>query len=275
MGVFVPIFSDCKNNPMGFQFGINSPATCFPRKFRWMFGLDDISPHLRDGSVNVLPPKKAARPQITFKDMEAQHLSETVFFPGKAEWKPINITLYDLPKDIGHPVFEWVRRIYRPEPQHDGDASVWTPSVECDCAPRRDLLPKKGCAIRAAFFYSILSDVRRMFDGTRLYLRMSNIHLLFRGPATSSVYLKLLGLSCKVLLVTIPVLGGLSWNPSRLIPPYSLSRARQPSLSARHLPPSLTSWARSRSASRTTRTKCIAKKASGRASLLLRGSLAC
>ena len=118
---------------MGFQFGLERDAnTCFPRKFRWLFGLDDITPFPNDTSVNVLPPRKAARPQLTFKDMEAQHLSETVFFPGKAEWKPINITLWEMPKAIGNPVFEWVRRAYRPEPQSGSNSKVWTPSVDCD-----------------------------------------------------------------------------------------------------------------------------------------------
>ena len=78
--------------------------------------------------INVLPPRKSARPQVNFKDMEAQHLSETIFFPGKAEWKPVQLTVYDFPLQNGHPVFEWMRRMYRPEPAAEtGPNSVWNP----------------------------------------------------------------------------------------------------------------------------------------------------
>jgi len=113
-------------------------TTCFKRKFRWMLGIENVTPEWdKDsgpifggggpGSINVLPPKKGARPSIMFKDMEAQHLSETVFFPGKAEWKPVSLTLWEPKTTSDHPVFEWIREMYRPD--RNSGLNIWRPSV--------------------------------------------------------------------------------------------------------------------------------------------------
>lgn len=64
-------------------------------------------------SVNALPPYKGARPGLDFKEIEAQHLVETVYFPGKPNWKPISLTLYDL-KTNSNPIFNWIKRAYDP-----------------------------------------------------------------------------------------------------------------------------------------------------------------
>jgi hypothetical protein len=98
---------------MGFDFGLSSPGTKFKRKYRWVFNIPGIS----EDPISALPPSKAARPSISFKEIEAQHLSETVYFPGKPDWKPITITLYDIVRDNAtkHPVFEWLRKYYDPE----------------------------------------------------------------------------------------------------------------------------------------------------------------
>jgi hypothetical protein len=95
---------------MGFDFGLDDSNTCFKRKNRWLFSIPTI---IADG-VNSLPPAKGSRPNISFKEIEAQHLSETVYFPSKPEWKPINITLYDI-RNNPHPIFDWLKNfIYDP-----------------------------------------------------------------------------------------------------------------------------------------------------------------
>ena len=98
---------------MGLAFGLEKATTVFPRKNRWLFKIKDISAY----GINALPPSKGARPSISFKEMEAQHLTETVYFPGKPEWKPINLTLYDIKRKCKeeHPIFEWLKKIYNPE----------------------------------------------------------------------------------------------------------------------------------------------------------------
>lgn len=98
---------------MGFGFGLDSPGTHFKRKNRWLFKIPSIS----DESLFALPPSKAARPSISFKEIEVQHISETVYYPSKPDWKPINLTLYDIKREgaIDHPVFEWLKSFYDPE----------------------------------------------------------------------------------------------------------------------------------------------------------------
>ena len=75
--------------------GLDDESTCFKRKFRWLFTIKDISAE----GINALAPHKSARPTITFKEIEAQHLTETIYYPGKPDWKPVALTLYDLKKD--------------------------------------------------------------------------------------------------------------------------------------------------------------------------------
>jgi hypothetical protein len=92
---------------------LGSPNTCFLRKFRWMIYLEENT-FMGNESVhgsNILPPSRAARPNLSFKEIEAQHLNETIFFPGKPDWKPINITLYGI-KKYPNPVYNYIKKIY-------------------------------------------------------------------------------------------------------------------------------------------------------------------
>lgn len=80
---------------------------CVMRKFRWLFFIDGVC----DDGTSALPPDKGARPSLNFKEMEAQHLNETIYFPAKPDWKPITLTLFDL-KLKRNPVFGWLREQY-------------------------------------------------------------------------------------------------------------------------------------------------------------------
>lgn len=84
---------------------------CIMRKFRWLFIIDGISGEGSDGGANALPPDKGARPSLSFKEMEAQHLNETIYYPAKPDWKPITLTLFDL-KGKSNPVFDWLSEQY-------------------------------------------------------------------------------------------------------------------------------------------------------------------
>ena len=92
---------------MGFDFELDNPNTCFKRKNRWLFKIEEISAE----GINSLPPSKSARPSIAFKEIEIQHLTETIYFPGKPDFKPINLILYDLKKN-NHPIMEWLNELY-------------------------------------------------------------------------------------------------------------------------------------------------------------------
>jgi hypothetical protein len=95
---------------MGFDFGLEDPNLCLKRKFRWLFRIPQVSSE----GANTLPPEKGARPSLSFKEVEAQHLNEVIYFPGKPDWKPINLTLYDLKKN-NNPIIEWLKQMYDPQ----------------------------------------------------------------------------------------------------------------------------------------------------------------
>jgi hypothetical protein len=108
---------------MGFGFGIASPTTVFMRKHRWLFKIPSVSAE----PVSALPPFKGARPSLQFKEMEAQHMTETIYYPGKPEWKPIPLVLYELKRsDVSaNPVWDWLKQLYDPEQN-----SRYNPSAE-------------------------------------------------------------------------------------------------------------------------------------------------
>lgn len=97
---------------MGLFYGFDT--ACFKRKYRWMFTLRGVAGDPNPSS-NMLPPSKASRPNLTFKEIEAQHLSETVYFPGKPDWKPISITLYDIANSNTNSVYDYIKKYYNAE----------------------------------------------------------------------------------------------------------------------------------------------------------------
>jgi hypothetical protein len=92
---------------MGLGIGISGPDVCFKRKNRWLLKIDGVSAQ----GINALPPSKAGRPSLSIKELEMQHITETVYFPGKIEWKPITLTLYDT-KQNENPILKWLSSIY-------------------------------------------------------------------------------------------------------------------------------------------------------------------
>lgn len=107
----------------------NDPGSVtFKRKFRWRLFIEGISV---DGT-NALPPHKAARPSMSFKEMEAQHLNEVIYFPSKPDWKPVQIVLFDIIKGCGddnviNPVFMWLTRQYDPRL---ASCAAWYPALD-------------------------------------------------------------------------------------------------------------------------------------------------
>ena len=99
-------------NSMGMQMGLDGDGRFCKRQFRWMFTVDNV---IGDASsLNCLPPEKSARPNLAFKEMNVQHLNEEVFYPSKPDWKPINITIFDLQKS-SHPIWKWLAELYDPK----------------------------------------------------------------------------------------------------------------------------------------------------------------
>lgn len=111
---------------MGFNYGNRSligQDIYFKRKYRWMFNIKGVCGE-PGSNTPLLPPGKSGRPSLSFKEIDAQHITETVYFPGKPEWKPISITLYDT-KERFNPVTQWIKKIY----EVDETTVNWSPSV--------------------------------------------------------------------------------------------------------------------------------------------------
>jgi len=91
----------------------------FRRKFRWKFEIQGIIGEENSrSSIRMLPPLKAARPSISIKEMEVRHLDEIVYYPGRQDWKTINVTLYHLQCN-NNPIFDWLKLIYDPQDNDD------------------------------------------------------------------------------------------------------------------------------------------------------------
>ena len=100
--------------PMGMRFGLEDSTTIIKRKFRWLFQIRPISavePSL--GQTNALPPRRGARPSLSWKEFEFQHLNESIHYPFKPEWKPVQLQLYDINCNQ-NPVFDWIRYTQQP-----------------------------------------------------------------------------------------------------------------------------------------------------------------
>lgn len=103
--------------------GLYNTDTVFKRKFRWMFFLEGVSA----SGVSALPPQKSARPNLSFKEISVEHITETIYFPGKPEWKPLELTLYDI-KQSRNPVILWLNKLYNPRPGNQSQGGTYNPS---------------------------------------------------------------------------------------------------------------------------------------------------
>jgi hypothetical protein len=124
--------ADCKGEPMGFfrpEWGGTGDAGTAKRKFRWLFDIENITL----GNDTALPCIKAARPKLTFKEMQAEHLNETISYPSKPEWQPIQLSLYDRCINVQNPIFTWLKKQYNPVPTDDDElpgCSDWFPCID-------------------------------------------------------------------------------------------------------------------------------------------------
>ena len=94
---------------MGLSYGLEDSQKCIKIRNRWLFKIPSVSA----SGVDSLPPLKSARPNLSFKEIQAEHLNETIYFPGKPDFKPITLTLYDLQTNE-NPIFKWLKKLYNP-----------------------------------------------------------------------------------------------------------------------------------------------------------------
>lgn len=122
---------------MGMDFGLPLPTSsrACKRKFRWLLKIDDVCA----SGINTLPPCKGSRPTLSFREMEAKHVVESIYYPARPEWKPINLVLYDVVTGGNHPVFSWIQKVYNPQ------SGSWVPVGSSDFMKDARLELYDGC----------------------------------------------------------------------------------------------------------------------------------
>ena len=74
--------------------------------------------------------KAAARPQITFEDVELHHMNVVRYVKGKGQWQPLTITLYDpIVPSAAQAVMEWVRLSHESVTGRDGYTDFYKKDV--------------------------------------------------------------------------------------------------------------------------------------------------
>ena len=74
--------------------------------------------------------KTAARPQITFDDVELHHMNVVRYVKGKGQWQPLNLTLYDpIVPSAAQSVMEWVRLSHESVTGRDGYSDFYKKDV--------------------------------------------------------------------------------------------------------------------------------------------------
>ena len=129
----------CDNGrKMGLSDLVTGVDITMKRKFRWEFRIPEITPE----GVYAIPAIRGGRPNYSFKEYGVQGLNEEIFFPVKAEWKPITVALYDIGRKK-HPIIEWITKVYV---VNDKCSHEWFPSVPSSGAVENNPF-KKNCVL--------------------------------------------------------------------------------------------------------------------------------
>mgnify|MGYP001360677769 CR=1 FL=1 len=101
--------------------------------------------------------KTAQRPQITFDEVQLEHMNVTRYVKGKSKWQSIDITLYDpVVPSAAQAVMEWVRLGHESVTGRDGYADFYKKDVTFNMlGPVGDIVEEwtlKGAYIATANF---------------------------------------------------------------------------------------------------------------------------
>lgn len=148
---------------MALAFGLDGSSEGTPygrrvikQRFRWLFKVDRlIADESASGGITALPPKRGARPNLGWKEQELQHLTESITYPFKPEWKAIQLILYDtycpttFGIDVQNPIFEWIRStdnfLQKGLYFVNETEATWTPIVDARFKRRGELSLYDGC----------------------------------------------------------------------------------------------------------------------------------
>lgn len=122
---------------------------CFRQKHRWMFRISNdagsgsvaIGDQQEFSTTPVLPPSKGARPVLELKEMEVRHYHETIYYPGRPDWKPLNITVYHIGGFSNDPIWDWLNLAYNPyNLVKNSEGDTWNPPISG--IPNQQLIKK-------------------------------------------------------------------------------------------------------------------------------------
>ena len=103
---------------MAIKMGLPQLNYAFKRPFRHIFSVPTVCGNPEKDGLACKLNEKSARPNIGFKEIEVQHLGQTITFPGKVTFETINITLFDtIPGNgkrdvVTNPVWIWMNNWY-------------------------------------------------------------------------------------------------------------------------------------------------------------------
>ena len=117
-------------------------------KNRYVMSIDGIPGYLI---------KTAARPSITFEEVELHHMNVKRYVHGKATWEPIEVTLYDpVVPSAAQGVMEWIRLHHESVTGRDGYSDFYKKDITFNVlGPVGDVVEEwllKGAFIQAANF---------------------------------------------------------------------------------------------------------------------------
>lgn len=90
----------------------------FKRSFRWIFSIPEVCGWYPDDGLNCKLHEKTNRPNITIREIQMEHLGQTIYMPGKVAFEPVSLTLWDTYRVRGktekdeNPVWKWLNEWY-------------------------------------------------------------------------------------------------------------------------------------------------------------------
>lgn len=133
MGLYQPVFGYDGSSNLNFTL---------KKKWQWQFLLTNIS--TGTAAAEPLPCIKASRPKLTFREMQAEHLNEVIYYPSKPDWQPIQIVFYDRCIQSQNPIITWIAQQYDPNPSTG--CSSWKPCIDSlSFKPCASLVLYDGC----------------------------------------------------------------------------------------------------------------------------------
>ena len=79
-------------------------------------------PDLEEYTIETLPPEKASRPTYDLTSRSYEHLSETISYPLKMKYQPVEFTWYDIVQNFkpNNIIYKWLSKFHNPQTGYQG-----------------------------------------------------------------------------------------------------------------------------------------------------------